>query len=185
MPRPLISVIVPTIPGREDLLEACLWSFERHTPPEMLELVPVRDSPSCGAGWTLGAARSTGNYLLLAADDVEAHGGWWEGACRPFTCPVLLWPDGRVQGRGGHRQDVAHGGQPFNVAFPFLQRWLFERLEPIPPFNHHCDCWITEGAARLGFPGFVDHHCVLTHKVMGDYDENDAYAVWKREHGRD
>lgn len=175
---PLISVIIPTIPGREELLRACLASFTEHTPSELLHRVIIPNSPSCGEGWTRGVEKARGDYLLLAADDVEAWPGWYEGACRPFTCPVLYWPNGTLQGAGGHHRTFTNGQTAANVAFPLIQREVWDAVQPIPPLNHFCDIWITEEAQRHGYSPIVDWRCRLTHKVIGGYDESDAYDAW-------
>ena len=75
--------------------------------------------------WLEGAEQSTGDYLLLCADDLEPRAGWWvplvEAADRNLlSCPVVLLPTGTVQSAGGGLDQPGH-----------LRSWVGDDWEPV------------------------------------------------------
>jgi hypothetical protein len=61
----VISVIVPTIDGREEYLKDCLASYAAHTSD--YEVIVVPNKPNCGLAWTEGADLAVGSdYFTLA-----------------------------------------------------------------------------------------------------------------------
>lgn len=73
-----ISVIIPTIEGREDSLEQTLATYRNSLDASRLEFVIVRDELSCGDAWNVGAKLATGELLHFGADDLEpARPDWW------------------------------------------------------------------------------------------------------------
>lgn len=72
----ILSVVVPTVVGRESHLERTICSYEEHTRVE-IEWLVVHDRPTCGLAWNEGAALATGEYLHITADDLEPDGFDW------------------------------------------------------------------------------------------------------------
>ena len=68
----MISIICPTISGREHWLERCRVSYLETTQMEY-EFIILDDFPSCNAAWNVGIREAKGDYLHLTADDIEAH----------------------------------------------------------------------------------------------------------------
>ena len=75
-PEVLLSVIIPTITGREDWLERCLTAY-KETSPANTEFIVVKDEPTCGHAWIEGYRRSSGTYVHFTADDIQPLPLWW------------------------------------------------------------------------------------------------------------
>lgn len=74
----MLTIVIPTTPGREDYLERAVRGYRERTSGENRVIV-VKDSPTCGIGWQAGAdqALAQGTELIhLAADDVVPDWNW-------------------------------------------------------------------------------------------------------------
>ena len=81
----MLSIVMPTIPGRESELARTIEVYERLTPVD-IEWIIERGQDNCGAAWNAGARKATGDILHMGADDIEPESeGWWFAAA-----PVLL-----------------------------------------------------------------------------------------------
>ena len=97
----MISVVIPTIEGREHWLAKAVEGFSRHKPvSHQYELIVIDGQPTCGAAWNKGMEKAKGDYILLSADDIEPHHGWaeigmhWIEMQRSLPCPRVLNTDG-------------------------------------------------------------------------------------------
>lgn len=72
----MISVVIPTVAGREHSLERCLAAYRATAD---VELIVLADRQTCGVAWQEGIEQATGDYLHLSADDLEPHPGWDQG----------------------------------------------------------------------------------------------------------
>lgn len=71
---PLISVIVPTVDGREDHLERCVRTYtELAAGNYELQLIIERNHPTCGLGWQAGSEKAEGGG--------EKDGRGWAVGC--------------------------------------------------------------------------------------------------------
>jgi hypothetical protein len=181
----MVQAVIPTIPGREELLAEAVASFERHG----IGCVVVENSPSCGTGWRIGLERATADLVLLASDDVEVSEDSWgfaEAVARArsgsVVCPIIFWPDGTLQGAGGYGLNLEDGAIAHNCIFPFAARDTLELISPWPERNHYCDVWVSEEARRIGRGPIVTYGFALVHKIVspdtpGQYAE---YRRWRR-----
>lgn len=164
----MISVICPTVTGREHWLEKARDSIERSVPAALIEWLEYRDLPTCGAGWNLGITESTGDYILLFADDLEAHDGWLEPATISVNtgvipCPRILNHDGTLQSCGTFDSEAADGTPSVVARVPFLTREMALAMHPIMPNQYMGDHWITWRGLQLGWPTQVVRDMVFTH----------------------
>lgn len=70
---PKISIIIPTL-GREEGLDRCLKSIQNlNYPQELIETIVIEDNPRLGVPKRVkeGVERSTGEYIIYAANDIE------------------------------------------------------------------------------------------------------------------
>lgn len=179
----MIQAVIPTVPGREDLLNQAVDSFRSHG----VEPVVVHDSPSCGAGWAIGLPWATADLVLLASDDFEIAD--WSGIHRAIdralsgfvVCPVILNPDGSLQGAGGMGFSLADGDTADNCIAPLGRRETLASLAPWPHLNHYCDTWITRQARERGIGPVVTHGVELTHHHLSGWDraEWDEWTRWQ------
>lgn len=64
----LLTVAVPTIPGRESLLSRCLWSITTQA-PESVEVLVIPGPGQLGDKANAAAEAATGRHMVLVDDD--------------------------------------------------------------------------------------------------------------------
>jgi hypothetical protein len=168
IPWTTISVIVPTITGREYYLDRCREAYRKTTKWTEYEFIVLKNYPTCGMAWNVGIKQAKGAYIHLSADDLEPHFGWWQAAVQlveqgVIPCPRILNSDGTLQSCGSDNTEQ-ETGTPSDVArVPFLTREMAEALYPIFE-NQYCgDYWITREALRWGWPTVVVREMFFTH----------------------
>jgi hypothetical protein len=145
-----ISVVIPTIEGREDLLARTREAYQEATSSAVtLELLVVRGRPTCGEAWTEGAAAATRRFLHLAADDLEPEPGWDLAGIESaqagiYPSPRILRPDGSVEacgtlGAGMLLPDTRDLAPASSAPFPFLRRELWAKVGPCPAIHYYAD----------------------------------------------
>lgn len=102
---PDISIIIPTIHTRPDLLDQCLGALDETAP--RAEIVVVDEGGSFAEHCNLGAQRATAPILVFLNDDTEPQPGWLEVLTAPLseldigiTGARLLYPDRTLQHAG-------------------------------------------------------------------------------------
>ena len=162
----MISVICPTVTGREHWLERALVSITATTPD--FEWIEYKDLSTCGAGWNLGIQEATGDYILLFADDLEAHPGWLDAAISSvksgvIPCARILNPDGSLQSCGTFAEEAEDGTPSVVARIPFLTRNIAEAMFPLMENQYMGDHWITWKGSQLGWPTLVVRDMLFTH----------------------
>ncbi|WWT39944.1 hypothetical protein [Microcystis phage Mae-JY09] len=171
----MIGVVVPTIAGREALLERTVAAYRQHT-AEPMTLIVVRDRPTIGAAWNDGAeaAMQAGvRWLHLSADDVEPHAGWDEACIAAAThggwpSPRILNPDGSLHscgsmGGGMLLPECADGTPCATSPFPFLAARYWHRVGPALDAHYYADDHLSWRARLQGFTPVVSRGFTLTH----------------------
>lgn len=80
-----LSIICPTLPGRESELARTIETYECLTPVE-IEWIIERGHDNCGSAWNAGVPKASGEIVHMGADDIEPEtDAWW-----PAAAPVLL-----------------------------------------------------------------------------------------------
>lgn len=182
----MIQAVVPTIPGREHLLQACLGSLEEHG----IDPVVIEDSPSCGEGWEIGLARCTARIVGLWSDDFTiAHWDERELLDRlrkriTVLSPAILNPDGTLQGAGGMGLSLQDGEPARNCICPIAERTVLEGFRPWPHLNHYCDTWISQRAIWMGRGPTVTRAAQLVHHHLSGWDSAE-YVAWQAWLGRE
>lgn len=177
----MIQAVVPTIPGREHLVNATVESLEQHG----IEPIVVMDSPSCGEGWEFGLEKCNAKYVGLWSDDLTIHAwefdpSWCLGG---VLCPTILNPDGSLQGAGGMGLDLPEGAAAVNCIAPIAERHVLVGFRPWPHLNHYCDTWITQRAIWAGRGPVVTRSIELVHHRLAPWDPVE-YAAWQSWLGR-
>lgn len=184
----LVTAIVPTVDGREHWLEKCVRSYEQTTPS--LQLIIVRNMPSCGEAWQHGSLEARGDYIHFGADDVEVHPGWWEAAAaccdRGFVpAPLVLNTDGSVQSCGGSWERMEPDDSPTEFTRgPFMSRSQWDLIGPMPALHYYSDNWFTYRARLAGFEPRTCHGYLLTHHLAPEGRLHDRLGVDGAEYNR-
>lgn len=161
-----LSVVVPTIDGREHWLLGAMDSIAQ-TVEDYQEII-VRNQPTCGKGWNIGIYQAKGDYVLLFADDLVAHPGWFEAGRKALgegviPCPRILNPDGTLQSCGTFVEEAETGTPSVLARVPLLTRHMAQSLYPIFENHYMGDHWITYRGKQLGWPTQVVREMVFTH----------------------
>lgn len=173
----MISVVIPTIPGREALLERTIDRIERTVwaVNHEVEFIVPRGHATCGEGWNAGAEKATGDYLCLAADDMlPEDGGTWAAAIDAavagvYPAPWIVNPDGSTLccgtlGSGLLLNGSARDGLPVcNSPVPFMRRELWEQIGPSIPAHCYSDDYLAYRARLAGLSVEVRRAFRFTH----------------------
>jgi hypothetical protein len=162
----LISIICPTIDGREHHLTRCERAYCETA--EDFEFIVLRNFSTCGQAWNEGLRIAEGDFLHLTADDLEPHPGWLQAALETIRkgslpCPRILRPDGSLESCGDYAEETVDG-TPSDVArIPFFPRFLLPVLYPIFDNQYMGDYWISTQARKQGWPTVVVRDYLFTH----------------------
>ena len=153
---PLISIVVPTITGREHWLERFKVAYAAHTEDYELIVVP-NDGQPVGVGWQAGAEKATGKYLHLTNDDCEPLPGWWQAAVEvadrgETPAGPVLNSDGTVDSLGewGERTERPDGTPTVLTRIPFCSMEQWELIGPMLPIHYFSDDWFSWRAIQAG-----------------------------------
>lgn len=178
---PRIAVLLPTIDGREDHLDRCANAYLR-TADADLELIVVRNEPTCGWGWQAAAGKMSAacDYVHFTCDDLEPMPGWHRPAIEALAAHKLPAP--YIHNARTHLPESfpQWGVEPQPDEFagmscvPFLSRELWEDyVSPMLCSHYFTDNWISWRAGRAGYearvtPGYsFRHHWAQTGRGAG------------------
>lgn len=163
----VITVVVPTVAGREVDFARCVAAYRQRSVHE-LQIITLHDMPTCGQAWNAGAGQATGDYLHFSADDLEPHEGWDAAAVATagagmLPAPRIVRPDGRLDYCGVHRRELPDGMPVEMSVIPFMSREQWERIGPVLPIHYFTDNWISFRGRRAGYPTVVRRAFAFTH----------------------
>lgn len=145
---PEISVVIPTVTGREESLERCREAYRETLRGIPAEIIVVRNRPTCSEGANDGVAKARGTYVHNTADDLEPHAGWYEAgrACLDggaIPSAYLLLPDG-VSTDGAVGED---GEEAAMAPIPLIRR---EDWVDWPPIHYGSDVFWSAAMRQRG-----------------------------------
>lgn len=172
----MIAVVLPTIAGREALLERTIRAYRQHTDDEVAVIV-IRDRPTIGAAWNDGAQaavyQTDAYYLHLSADDVEPHPGWDTAAIGAvdrgvYPSPRILNADGSLHscgtmGGGMLLPECGDGTPCASSPFPFMRTDDWPHVGPSIDAHYYADDYLGWAARRAGMDVEVVRGFALTH----------------------
>lgn len=171
MTRPDITVVIPTVSGREDHLARALAAYEANT-TATFEVLTFRNLPGVAFGWQRGAEKARGRYIQLANDDNEPRPGWDTAAMacvdrgvqpapRVFDATGAMW-DGVVPEQDPSR--LPDGAEVPMSSVPFIARRWWKHITPLPPGMHYfADNWVGWRLSLVGIPTQVCHGYDIVH----------------------
>ena len=157
----MITIVVPTIKGRERFLGECLASYAAHT--KDYEIHVIADRPTCGRAWLDGADKAEGDYIHFSADDLQPLQGWYLEAIRTadagyLPAPRILNGDGTLQTCGGQDgfRELPTGWRTDFSRIPFLSREQWEQARPLVEgflsgAHYYTDNAVSFAAAQVGY----------------------------------
>ena len=168
----LISVIMPTVPGREEIYARCRDAYLGHgCGPHGLQFLTEYDQPGVGAAWQAGAEKATGDFLHFTNDDCEPHPGWWEPAIEATERGYIPAP--QVYGPAGDPQAPPEWGRvgpdwtpvaPKDASvIPFLSRAQWGKVGPLARIHYYSDNFLTDRARAAGWPCVLRTGYAFTH----------------------
>ena len=171
---PKISVVVPTITGREDSLARCLASYSDTLVGTDREIIVVKDKPTWPTACNEGYRQATGDVIHWTADDLEALPGWWEPALKHLEAQDEL-PAPRVynflappEGEWANSEDGSHGAVPEFTRIPIMRRDQAERIGLWPEhLIYYADLWVSEKARTVGIETRMVHGYDFIHHWSG------------------
>lgn len=172
----MLSVILPTIAGREGRYDATRAAYARTLAGVDHEIITVRNCATAGEAWNLGAQAAKGSTLHFAVDDAEPHPGWYDAALDALhnepewflPSPRLVFPDGWLEGCGtlgaGMFLPECETGTPCRSAgIPTIPRSVWERVGEFLPIHYYTDDDWFHRAACLGYRCAVHRGYAFTH----------------------
>lgn len=165
----MISVVIPTVDGREEHLERCVKAYRERT-VALVQLIIIRNRACCGDAWNEGAELAEGDFLHWTADDLEPAIEWDVparecGARGEIPAPVIYKPDGSIESCGGWWDRVIPDGEPTTntSVVPFCTRAQWEDIRPHLPAHYYTDNWFTYRAHLARLPVIVRSRYAFIH----------------------
>src|SRR6188472_4307375 len=166
----MISIVVPTITGREHWLERCVEAYHKTLQdiPDY-QIIVVKDRKTCGLAWNEGIAQAKGNYIHLTADDIEPVDGWHAPAIASVLRDELpsariLNTDGSLQSCGTDHLEHDEGEEAFVARIPFATREQFDLIGPMMNEQYMGDYWFSHRGRQVGFRSVVRRdYCFFHH----------------------
>lgn len=167
----MISIVVPTIAGREEHLERCVRAYAATTPSH--QLIVVHDRATCGIAWQAGAELANSDYLHFSADDLEPLPGWWEAATARadqglLPAPRITRPDATLESCGDWGVEMDDGVVPEMTRIPFMSRLQWGHIGPMIALHYYTDNWVSFKGRLYGIEtavtrdyAFVHHHATV------------------------
>jgi hypothetical protein len=149
----MLSIVMPTIAGREKELTRSLTVYAQCTPGVEIEWLIEKGHPTCGAAWNAGAAKATGDILHMAADDIEPQTAAW------FPAALAVLERGGVP-LGWVREDWGWFGRDFCRVVICRREWWPKLPDEMHYWNDNLftDLMVKAGHAPRVAPGFDFFH---------------------------
>lgn len=175
MSLPKISVIIPTVEGREDHLLRCTTAYGAHALGSYdLELIVVHDRPSVGAGWQDGLEKVTGDFIHLTADDIEPCHGWHAPAIEAvekgfLPAPQVYDPNGFPQSHPLPGRVAPDWTEVHMTSLPFCSTGQMGHIAPLFTAHYFTDDFFSWRGMNAGYgrrlrTGYAFVHYWAQHK---------------------
>lgn len=168
----MISVVVPTISGREESLARTLLAWEKNTTVKH-EVIVVKDKPTWPAACNYGASQAEGDIIVWGADDLDPLPGWHKDILKWFRerdeLPAPRLHNYDADSPVWNVEDGPDGAIPLFTRVPIMSRSQHERIGPWPEqLIYYADYWVSEKGRTLGIEtrnlwsyAFVHHWCQI------------------------
>lgn len=191
-----LTLLIPTIQGREKSLERTLLSYANQTGRVFTQRI-VKGFPSIGAAWAEHLPKIQTDLAHLGTDDVTAESRWaneirfeWEEH-RGLAVPLMLrMPDATLESHGGwgamhtHRTEVPWCGVPVIPACCYSECATALERTGLPQNysdNVLCDVLRSHGHMLVARPRYRLGHWWAAGGLGSTRDETDrrAWLEWR------
>ena len=149
----MLSIIVPTISGREESLERTIRSYETTLAGIDHQLIVVKDESSWPRACNVGYQQAQGDIIHWTADDLEAAPGWYTDVPAFLERDEIPAPtvfDYRPDGKFANAEDGPDGALTWFTRVPICRRDQAERIGLWPEITYYADIWFSEKARAVG-----------------------------------
>lgn len=162
-----ITVVIPTVTGRETDLARCLDAYHERSVHHIV-VTTFKDFATCAEGWNTGGAAAAGDFLHFSADDLEPHEGWDIAAIEAveagsLPAPRIVNPSGALDYCGVHGVEMEDWARVQMSVIPFMPLDLWKKIGPIPAIHYYSDNLVSWRAAQAGWPTVVRRGFAFTH----------------------
>lgn len=164
----MISVIIPTVTGREEHYERCAQAYCERTKISF-EVITEFDHPTVGLAWQAGAEKARGDYIALTCDDLEPQLGWDRAAMAVADSGAIPAPKvvnahtGALESRPVWGMEFADGIDCGISVIPFMARRQYEAIQPFFLGHYYTDDFISDRARRAGWPSLMCNTYAFKH----------------------
>lgn len=164
---PALSVIVPTISGREESLARTLDGYARTLKRKSHEIIVIKDESSWPRACNEGYKKSSGDIVHFTADDLEPRPGWWREPIEwlkykdELPAPKVL--DYSLDGKFSNKEDGFNLDLTHFTRIPILRRDQYERIGPWPEITYYADIWLSEKARTIGIRTRIFYSYLFIH----------------------
>lgn len=163
----MISVIIPTIPGREETLDRCWHAYVDTMGGLDYELCVVEGFPNWPSACNAGYRDAKGDILHFTADDLEPLPGWWVAPLELLATADEL-PAARVlnhtaDGPMDNAGDGPDGAFTHFTRVPIMRRDQYDRIGAWPEIDYCADVWLSEKARTIGIQTRLLYSYALVH----------------------
>jgi hypothetical protein len=164
-----LSVVIPTISGREESLARAVASYEETLAGTQYEIITVLDFPTWPSACNEGYRRSSGDVIHFSADDLAALPGWHIPALLHLSVHNEL-PAPRVydynpppQGKWANAIDGPDGAVPDFTRIPIMTRAQYAKIGYWPHIDYYGDCWVSKKGRSVGIETRMVHGYDFVH----------------------
>lgn len=165
--KPAVSVVIPTIRGREDSLARAIAAYEDTMTDVSHEIIIIKDNPTWPGACNKGYSKAKAGVILFTADDLEPLPGWHEDVL-PWLSEHDELPTGKVlnhsaDGDFDNREDGPDRSVVWFTRLPIMRRDQWERIGQWPEIYHYADVWLSEKARTLGIETRIFYSYAFVH----------------------
>lgn len=150
----MISVVVPTISGREESLAQVLDAYEDKLSDTEHEVIVIEDFPTWPDACNQGYSQSRGEILLFGADDLFPVSGFhrkalaWLEEYDELPAP-RIW-ENTLDGDHSNTEDGPDGAITWFTRVPIMRRDQYLRIGRWPSIIYLADIWVSEKGRKIG-----------------------------------
>jgi hypothetical protein len=163
----VLSVVVPTIEGREDSYLRCVNAYHDSLDDGDYEIVRIVGAANWPTACNRGARRAIGDVLHFTSDDLEPLPGWHVDAlallAQADELPAPRVMNYTADGVWDNACDGPDGALTHFTRIPIMRRDQYDRIGPWPEIDYGADVWLSEKGRVVGIQTRMVHSYSFIH----------------------